>query len=145
MAKIKITSQDKHFSILVRQRARWKCEYCYTQYLPNSAGLHCSHFFGRASKATRWMADNAAAHCFGCHQKLGANPVLFRDWIVERLGKKRVEELQILHNTIVKFNKQDLKDINEDLLAQRKEQKIGEEFETPAVILNEIIRTTAIY
>jgi hypothetical protein len=135
MGKISIKSQDRHFSKLVRQRARWKCECCGKQYEPNSSGLHCSHFFGRASRATRWMQDNAAAHCFYCHQKLGANPVLFRDWIVNRLGEERVNQLQRLHNTPIKLTKQDLADINADLRSQLKEQRLGEDFETPAVIL----------
>ena len=81
------------------------------------------------------MQDNAAAHCFYCHQKLGANPVLFRDWIVNRLGEERVQQLQRLHNTPIKLTKQDLIDINEDLRSQLKEQRLGEDFETPAIIL----------
>ena len=138
MPKISIKSQDRHFSKLVRTRAGWKCECCGKQYLENAQGLHCSHFFGRRSRATRWMQDNAAAHCWSCHQKLGANPVLFNEWIVERLGQERVDELRRLHGTPIKLTQQDLRDINADLRAQAKEQRRGEDFETPAVILQAI-------
>jgi hypothetical protein len=101
MTGIKITPADKWFSLCVRERAGWKCEYCETQYPIGAQGLHCSHYFGRGNWAVRLEPLDASAHCFGCHQKLSANPHLHYEWMKKRLGDK-YELLVELSNDIVK-------------------------------------------
>jgi hypothetical protein len=93
--KIRIDPLDALFSLYVRARAGWKCERC-GKYYPEGErqGLDCSHFMGRANKGTRWAEDNAAAHCRGCHQYLGANPILFVDWIINHIGGQRYAALR---------------------------------------------------
>lgn len=85
---MKITPADKWFSLCVRERAGWKCEYCGTQYEPGSRGLHCSHYFTRGNWAVRFEPLNAFAHCFHCHQLLGSNPDKFYWWVKEQLGEQ---------------------------------------------------------
>jgi uncharacterized CHY-type Zn-finger protein len=69
-------------------------------YPQNSQGLHCSHYFGRRNKSLRWDPDNAFAHCFGCHQKLGSNPHDFQRWAEDRLGSGTVEILNEKRNDL---------------------------------------------
>lgn len=138
MSGIKRDIRDKHFSDLVRRRANWSCEGCGKAYGGPSTALHCSHFFGRRARSTRWHKDNAVAHCFGCHQKFSENPLTFCEWMKERLGEERFEALVRFSNKTAKLSKADLKDIQDDLRAQSKTQQPGEDFETPAVILNAI-------
>ena len=90
---IKITALDKLFSQYVRSRAKWRCERCGTQYTPPTSALHCSHFWGRSNLKVRWDAENANAHCYGCHQYLGSHPVEFREWKLKQLGKAKFENL----------------------------------------------------
>lgn len=78
MAGIKRTPADAAFSNCVRERSNWTCERCGTKYEDgNTRGLDCSHFGGRASKATRYDPKNAFAHCRGCHQWLSSHPDQF--------------------------------------------------------------------
>lgn len=42
----------------------------------------------------RYDPLNAFAHCFFCHQHLGGNPELFRDWALEQLGEGAIQILR---------------------------------------------------
>lgn len=108
---MKLKASDTWFSKCVRERAGWRCEACGTQYDVNSQGLHCSHLFSRRHRSVRWCGDNAAAHCFSCHQRLGGNPIEFARWIETHLGKRGAELLEEKKNQIVKIPKTEEKDI----------------------------------
>ena len=112
---MKIKPEDKWFSRCVRERANWICECCGKAYEENSQGLHCSHFFSRRHKATRWSPINAAAHCFSCHQRLGGNPIEFADWIATYLDKHygplAYPTLIEQKNSIIKITKKDMQEI----------------------------------
>jgi len=97
---------DIVFSTLVRERSDWTCEVCGKVYPEgHRAGLECSHFFGRARKATRLHPLNAAAHCTHCHFHLGGNPIEFSEWIEGHLGKEKADYLRLLANSICKKTK----------------------------------------
>jgi hypothetical protein len=115
--KIRIDKRDTLFSLIVRLRAAWMCDRC-GQYFPKGHGLQCSHFYGRRHKATRWDFDNAAAHCFGCHRRLGENPIEFAAWVRKHLGDVRYEELTQRHNKIVKRTKAELEGLYQHLKEQ---------------------------
>jgi len=44
---MKITPADKYFSLCIRERSDWTCEYCGNGYRHKPQGLHCSHLFSR--------------------------------------------------------------------------------------------------
>ena len=71
---IKRTKWDVVFSNYIRYRDDWTCQRCHKKYPEKSQGLHCSHFYGRRSWATRIEPCNAMALCFGCHQHVGSFP-----------------------------------------------------------------------
>jgi len=71
---IKRTKWDVVFSNYIRYRDDWTCQRCNKKYPEKSQGLHCSHFYGRRSWATRIEPCNAMALCFGCHQHVGSFP-----------------------------------------------------------------------
>ena len=81
MGAVKITPADAAFSKCVRERSAWRCDRCGTYYPEGKRmGLHCSHYFGRGSYATRFDPLNAFSHCYGCHQYMGSNPHEFDAW-----------------------------------------------------------------
>jgi hypothetical protein len=116
---------DVLFSKLVRERSGWRCECCGKQYEPNSQGLHCSHLVGRRHRGTRWHPDAAAAHCYSCHQKLGANPIVFRNWIVRHLGEARALAIQARAQAVCKLSKPDLKEIEMQLACLLREMNVA--------------------
>ena len=71
---IKRTKWDVVFSNYIRNRDDWTCQRCGKKYPEKSQGLHCSHFYGRRSWATRIEPANAMALCFGCHLHVGSFP-----------------------------------------------------------------------
>lgn len=92
---IKITPADSYFSKWIRRRDNYTCQKCGMIHLPNSMGLHNSHFFGRRSLSTRFDPENCDALCFKCHQKFSENPNDYRDWKRRRLGNKKFDALVI--------------------------------------------------
>ena len=110
---------DIAFSQLIRERAGWTCESC-GKYHPEGArrSLHCSHFFSRRNRSTRWDSQNAAAHCFACHQYLGENPLLFTDWVKAHLGQTGYELLRLRAGKPRKFSKPELEDMHQEMKAQ---------------------------
>lgn len=70
MGLIRITPADKWFSMCVRERAEWRCEFpgCGVHYPPPTAALHCCHVFSRGNWSTRFDPFNAVAGCYGHHR-----------------------------------------------------------------------------
>ena len=131
MAGIKRTPLDAVFSDLVRERADWTCEVCGKEFPDRKgAGLHASHYFGRRGASTRHHGDNVWSHCFGCHQKLGANPHEFRSWVYKQLGESRYDDLVLRANSVCKRTKAERKEMLAHFKAQleyiRKRRKEGE-------------------
>jgi len=135
MKKIKLDAIDRIFSKLVRMRDRWTCTCCHTVYPENAQGLHASHIFGRARKSTRWLPLNVVSHCMACHSRLGGNPLDFHDWTENYLGKERTDRLRELANRPVHLTTADKADILADYKAQLKDFQVGDDIETPAVLL----------
>ena len=110
---VKINPADKWFSKCVREAAEWRCECCGKQYEEGTMGLHCSHYFGRRANSLRYCPDNAFAHCFGCHQRLGSNPDDFRGWMVSKVGEGMIDILREKREDIglAKDIKKNIKDV----------------------------------
>lgn len=96
---------DKVFSNFIRERDDWTCQLCDGWHGEGSGqrrNLHCSHFWGRARKSTRFDPDNCIAACYSCHywklekEKQGR----YRDLMLKRLGKERYNQLEIKAYTI---------------------------------------------
>jgi hypothetical protein len=87
---------DRYFSLFIRYRDNWQCQKCLTRYLPVTASLQNSHFYGRARESTRFSELNCDALCAGCHNFLGANPELYREWKLQRIGEDAYMKLRIL-------------------------------------------------
>jgi len=77
---------DRACSRWIREAWDWTCAACGKVYPEGAQGLHWSHFFSRRHQSIRYSPMNAAAHCYGCHQRLGGDPVEFARWIENYLG-----------------------------------------------------------
>lgn len=102
--KISITGLDRKFSRYIRAKAGWACERCGKEYGGPSQGLHCSHFFGRRGKSTRWDVDNCDSLCYGCHQVFsehrenwtnakGERVWGYKTWKLNKLGENKYDAL----------------------------------------------------
>ena len=98
---IKRTKWDVMFSNYIRYRDNWTCQRCKKQYIEKSQGLHCSHFYGRRSWATRIEPCNAMALCFGCHQHVGSFPIDHVKLWESRFTKKEKDYVKELHNVAI--------------------------------------------
>ena len=104
---MKLDPLDILFSRYIRPKAGGKCEFCGKQGDPR--GMHTSHFIGRRYRNTRWLEDNVACLCFGCHNLMHDFPTIHREFFVKRIGSDRVEQLEILARTIKKVDKDKIK------------------------------------
>lgn len=63
---------------------------------------------------------NACAKCFGCHQRLGGDPVLFTKWVRKYLGEMLFGELGQMHNKIRKWAKGEKDEMHKHYAAELK-------------------------
>lgn len=99
--RIKITPEDRLFSLFIRSRAGWKCELekCQRHYPPPTISLQCSHFHGRRKKSVRFDPENAAALCYAHHRNFTENPLDHTEWFKKRLGEKAFDALTLRANS----------------------------------------------
>jgi hypothetical protein len=84
---MKLTSADQWFGRCIKERVGWTCEKCGKVFnIPDTQGLHTSHFIGRGNYAVRFEPLNAYAHCYGCHSYFEQNPHIFTAWVKDKLG-----------------------------------------------------------
>ena len=91
--RIKRSSLDKLFSLIIRTRDGWRCQKCNKQYPERSGGLHCAHAFSRRHLGIRWEEDAACALCFYDHQFLDSHAEEKIAFFRARIGDKRYDEL----------------------------------------------------
>lgn len=103
---------DSEFSLWIRTRDDFTCQRCGKQHLPNSPGLHASHFIGRSNRATRWDPDNVDAACNGCHQFWETHKAThYRKWKQAQLGEERFDALVCRSNTPKKWTVYELQEL----------------------------------
>lgn len=100
---------DKVFSFLVRERDHWKCVRCYKPYHPPTSALHCSHYFSRRYRGTRWDFNNCDALCYGCHRMVeGDKQGWYSQFKKKQLGDREFSYLEARAYGITKYSIQDL-------------------------------------
>lgn len=97
MWKTKIDPTDQLFSLYIREKADWKCEYCHKDCSTNHRGIHTSHYWGRGRENTRYDPENSNAFCFHCHMRLGHGDGRdeYRAFKIKQLGEKGFKDLEI--------------------------------------------------
>lgn len=86
---IKRDAADRNFSLAVRTRDKFTCQYC------GKDGTDAAHIFGRRSKVVRWSMDNALCLCRYHHQYFESNPVAFTDFLTSHLGEEHMDRLRV--------------------------------------------------
>ncbi len=130
---MRIKTEDKYYSKLIRCRAGWRCQYvgrqindangkplkCMGEYIPGSdrQALHCSHILGRTRGATRWHPLNALSLCAQHHSHMGMNPLEHAKLARRLLGKEKYETLLDLGTKTVRLKKHDKADLIANLKA----------------------------
>lgn len=92
--RIKISPADLLFSHEIRGRDGWKCVRCKRQFTPPTNGLHCSHFWGRGNKKTRFDPRNCDALCYGCHSHWEGRVNGYEEFKREQLGPEQYADLE---------------------------------------------------
>ena len=81
---------DTEYSRYVREKANWKCEKCGVKDIPPTKFIQCSHYIGRAEKATRYDEDNTDVLCDPCHKFFeGCKNGEYKTWKINKLGKEK--------------------------------------------------------
>lgn len=73
--------------------------------------LQCGHFFTRGRYATRWDLDNCHIQCLRCNVFLNGNYINYTRYMIDRYGRKFVDELERKSLTTVKITTAEIKDM----------------------------------
>ncbi len=94
----------------ILKRDNYTCQRCGSKHKPNSGGLHCSHYFGRARKSVRWDERNCDSLCYGCHMIWGSKDKEgYREFMIQKLTQKGFDQLTKDANTTRKWTKEEIK------------------------------------
>lgn len=95
--KVKLRSTDKLFSLYIRTRDNWTCQFCHRDFSEKKGGLDCSHYWTRGRENTRFDPENCIALCKYHHDKLGHGDGRddYKKLMLERLGQEELDKLDI--------------------------------------------------
>ena len=103
---------DILWSLLVKHRAGFRCEYCGSR----EKVLNSHHIYSRSNRSTRWDLENGVCLCVGHHTfstKFSAHktPTEFTEWLYETKGEAFMNDLRVKAHAIAKlkmFEKEEL-------------------------------------
>lgn len=89
-----LTQADIKYSLWLRSKRNYTCEKCGIKDTPPTSFIQCSHYIGRAEKATRYDEDNTDVFCDPCHKffekcKNGE----YKTWKIKQLGEEKHKRL----------------------------------------------------
>ena len=92
--KTLIKKADDLWSLLVKMKAGYRCEYC-----GKTSYLNSHHIFSRTKKSVRWNDLNGVCLCAGHHTfssdfSAHQTPTEFTEWVKEYRGDKWYAELR---------------------------------------------------
>ena len=85
---------DSAWSLLVKIKAGFQCEYCKSR-----LNLNSHHIYSRVNKAGKWFVPNGICLCVGHH--IGSNfsahktPIDFTLWLIDYRGQKYLDDLKL--------------------------------------------------
>jgi hypothetical protein len=99
--KTKRRTADTYWSRYIRQDHGWKCEKCGKFCGENGefGQLDCCHYHGRRKESVRFDYMNTRAICAVCHRKFHEDKSLHTEFMIETLGQKNFDLLEIRANT----------------------------------------------
>lgn len=114
---------DEAWSLLVKVRANFKCEYC-----GSSQTLNSHHIYSRSNLATRWKPINGICLCVNHHtfsSKFSAHktPIEFTQWLESIKGVDFISSLKFEAKKRVNFDIYDRIEILEKLKEEIKQFK----------------------
>jgi hypothetical protein len=111
---------DTLFSEAIRLRDDFTCQKCGHQ----NKSAQTAHIWTRNNYSTRWDMENALCLCYMCHirgfHSAHREPAEFMEWVHQRMGDERWEELRARSMNTVKVN-----DIFMDETEQRLREYLG--------------------
>jgi len=100
---------QKIFNKYVRERDGKFCISC--GFIGDKRQFHAGHYKPQGGNSLlRYEEDNCHAQCSICNNHLSGNLVPYRVNLIEKIGLKRVEEMESM-NTIKKWSKEELDEI----------------------------------
>lgn len=85
----------KYFSLFIRQRDKFRCFTCGRT--GSGSAIHAGHFITGATCSAELYFDetNVHAQCYHDNINLSGNWVVYEQRMIEKYGKKHVEELKL--------------------------------------------------
>ena len=117
-----IKELDKIVGDWIKKRDGWTCQRCGS----TTKQLNACHFYSREGKAIRWEPLNITTLCVGCHFWGHKNPLGFVRWYSEKMGKEKMDILELKKRNRLKTSLVNLQMIKQIMLQQIQEGTFGE-------------------
>ena len=113
---------DKLWSLLVKHKAGWRCEYCGSR----EKMLNSHHIYSRSNRSTRWDLENGVCLCVGHHTfstKFSAHktPTEFTEWLYSVKGESFMNDLRVRAHAIAKLKPFEKEELYNELLTIKNE------------------------
>ena len=96
--KIKLRRADTLFSLYLRKKRGYRCEYC-GGFWPEGKGLTLSHFWTRAKESVRFDEEKTDILCVNDHRYFEEHKTEYHEWKRNRMGKKAFDLLMLRAHT----------------------------------------------
>ncbi len=108
------------------ERGYCRCISCNT--VKNWKEMDCGHFISKGSdSALKYNELNNNAQCYSCNVMKSGNLIEYRKGLVEKIGEKKVKELELSH--YFKTTKKKLNDLELKALSNYYREKFNELYE----------------
>jgi hypothetical protein len=113
---------DKLWSLLVKHRAGWRCEYCGSR----EKMLNSHHIYSRSNRSTRWDLTNGVCLCVGHHTfstefSAHKTPTEFTEWLYKEKGEEFMSNLRVQAHAIAKLKPFEKEELYNELLTIKEE------------------------
>ena len=114
MGKIKEKVLDAKFSLVIRNRDNWTCQYpgCYFRASPPTNLIQNSHFYTRTARSVRYDPFNCDAICYRHHSFLEQRKNgEYLEWKLRQLGPERFAALRKRYTTLKQWTEREKREL----------------------------------
>ena len=103
------TARDLQMAIRLESADQFgRCQCCTCGKIANYKDMHSGHFLGGRTNSIVFREDNLHPQCPRCNHYLSGNLKAYQEYMLNKYGPEKVDELKRLQGKTLKFSREEL-------------------------------------